>query len=102
MTYLRTLLAAGSLACLAFCYRADQKERERRARARRWVERFQSEMETAVPRDDDPEAPAMSEERCAQLGHAAITRHSPGRIMKSCARCGWCERVSYRDFDARR
>ena len=50
----------------------------------------------------DPDAPTMSEDRCASLGHAVTSTHRGERLVKSCHRCGWSERVDMRDFDIRR
>jgi hypothetical protein len=121
MTTLVPLLAAGSLLCLALACRAHARERERRRirelvqegmgairREREWRAildgryNCRSTMVPAIPRDDDPEAPIMTEEACARLGHATISTHRGGLLLKSCPRCGASERVGYRDFDARR
>ena len=56
----------------------------------------------AMMRRKDPDAPTMSEARCASLGHAVTSTHRGERLAKSCHRCGWSERVDMRDFDIRR
>jgi hypothetical protein len=67
-----------------------------------WIlHRRRTAWERAAPLDTDPDAPIMTEVRCAALGHAVVRKHREGRLMKSCPRCGWWERMDLRDFDAR-
>jgi hypothetical protein len=99
MIYLAAGIYAGALIGWV-TLRELHQWRERRAHRRR-VTRTTEELR-AMMRRKDPDAPTMSEERCASLGHAVTSTHRGRKLVKSCHRCGWSERVDLRDFDARR